>query len=74
MPVPRSSIIEAIQRIVTTAPSPVSDDDYLRAMSVTREELQAAFPNSPEEWYDRILNQNAKRLANVFERSDTKPQ
>ena len=49
--------------ILGTIGKPMSNEEYLKVLTATREELVAAFPNESEAWYEVTLEDNAERLA-----------
>jgi hypothetical protein len=49
--------------ILGTIGKPMSNEEYLKVLTATREELMAAFPNESEAWYEVTLEDNAERLA-----------
>jgi len=49
--------------ILKTIQEPLSDADYMSVLTASREELMAAFPDQSSTWYDKILGDNAERLA-----------
>ena len=63
----RPKIVALIRHYNTKESPPLSGQDYLRAISATREELVEAIPGQPDEVYDRIMKRGAEGLADVFE-------
>jgi hypothetical protein len=49
--------------ILRTIREPLSDADYISVLTASREELMAALPDQSSTWYDKILEDDAERLA-----------
>jgi hypothetical protein len=54
---------DIVSLILGTIGKPASNEDYLKVLTATREELMAAFPNQSEAWYEITLEDSAERLA-----------
>lgn len=57
----RQEVVAAVYRVARER-GELSDDDYVIALSATREELVVAFPDASPEWYDRTVEKNHERF------------